>query len=278
MYLVALLGNLLIILAIISDSHLHTPMYFFLFNLSLADIGFISTTVPKMIVDIRLQSKVISYKGCLAQMSLFLIFGCMDDMLLTVMAYDRFVAICHPLQYHVIMNPHLCVFLVMLSVLFSLLESQLHNLIALHFTYFEDVNISNFFCEPSQLLHLICSDNFTKNIVTYFVGVIYGFHPLSGIFFSYYKIVSSILRIPSSSGKHKAFSTCGSHLSVVCLFYGTAIGIYITSSVSYSPIKILAASVMYSAVIPMLNPFIYSLRNNDIKCALRRLQIRTMQS
>ncbi|XP_021108077.1 putative gustatory receptor clone PTE01 [Heterocephalus glaber] len=278
MYLVALLGNLLIILAIISDSHLHTPMYFFLFNLSLADIGFISTTVPKMIMDIRLQSKVISYKGCLTQMSLFLIFGCMDDMLLTVMAYDRFVAICHPLQYHVIMNPRLCVFLVMLSVLFSLLESQLHNLIAVHFTYFEDVNISNFFCEPSQLLHLICSDNFTKNIVTYFVGVIYGFHPLSGIFFSYYKIVSSILRIPSSSGKHKAFSTCGSHLSVVCLFYGTAIGIYLTSSVSYSPIKISAASVMYSAVIPMVNPFIYSLRNNDIKCALRRLQIRTMQS
>ncbi|KFO37643.1 olfactory receptor 7E24 [Fukomys damarensis] len=276
MYLVAVLGNLLIILAVISDSHLHTPMYFFLSNLSLADIGFISTTVPKMIVDISLQSKVISYKGCLIQMSLFLIFGCMDDMLLTVMAYDRFVAICHPLQYHVIMNPRLCVFLVMVSLCFSLLESLLHNLIALHFTFFEDVNISNFFCEPSQLLHLICFDNFTKNIVTYLVGVIYGFLPLLGIFFSYYKIVSSILRIPSSSGKHKAFSTCGSHLSVVCLFYGTAIGIYLTYSMSHSPKKMSAAQVMYTVVIPMLNPFIYSLRNKDMKHALRRLQSRAM--
>ncbi|XP_033613173.1 putative gustatory receptor clone PTE01 [Fukomys damarensis] len=272
MYLVAVLGNLLIIVAIISDSHLHTPMYFFLSNLSLADIGFISTTVPKMILDIPLQSKIISFKSCLTQMSLFLIFGCMDDMLLTVMAYDRFVAICHPLQYHVIMNPRLCVFLVMVSLLFSLLESQLHNMIVLHFKYFEDSNISNFFCEPSQLLYLICSNNFTKNIVTYFVsGVIYGFLPLSGIFFSYYKIVCAVLRISSSSGKYKAFSTCGSHFSVFCLFYGTAFGVYFTS-----PKKISVASVMYTMVIPMLNPFIYSLRNQDMKHALRRLQSRAM--
>ncbi|KAM6168094.1 LOW QUALITY PROTEIN: olfactory receptor 7E178-like [Erethizon dorsatum] len=274
-YLVAVLGNLLIVLAVISDSHLHTPMYFFLSNLSLADICFISTTVPKMIMDIQLQSKVISYRSCLTQMSFF-IFGCMDDMLLTVMAYDRFVAICHPLQYHVIMNPHLCVFLVMVSLLFSLLESQLHNLIVLHFMYFEHVNISNFFCEPSQLLNLTCSDNFTKNTVTYFVGTIYGFLPLSGIFFSYCKIVSSILKIPSSSGKHKAWSTCGSHLSVVCLFYGTAIGVYLTSSVLPSPKKISVSSLMYTVIIPMLNPFIYSLRNKDMKRALRSLQSRTM--
>ncbi|XP_013360546.1 PREDICTED: olfactory receptor 18-like [Chinchilla lanigera] len=276
MYLVAVLGNLLIILAVISDSRLHTPMYFFLSNLSLADICFISTTVPKMIMDTQLQSKVISYRGCLTQMSLFLIFGCMDDMLLTVMAYDRFVAICHPLQYHVIMNPRLCFSLVMVSLLFSLLESQLHNTIILYFKYFEHMNISNFFCEPSQLLNLTCSDNFTKHIVTYFVGTLYGFLPLSGIFLSYYKIVSSILRIPSASGKQKAWSTCGSHLSVVCLFYGTAIGVYLTSSVLHSPRKISVASVMYIVVIPMLNPFIYSLRNKDMKRALCRLQSRTM--
>ncbi|MBZ3886570.1 Olfactory receptor 7E24 [Sciurus carolinensis] len=131
LYLVTVLGNLLIILALSSDSHLHTPMYFFLSILSLADIGFISTTVPKMIVDIQTHSKVISYVGCLSQMSLFIIFGCMDEMLLTVMAYDRFVAICHPLHYSVIMNPHLCGFLVLVSFGFRLLESQLHNLIAL---------------------------------------------------------------------------------------------------------------------------------------------------
>ncbi|XP_023572556.1 putative gustatory receptor clone PTE01 [Octodon degus] len=251
-------------------------MYLFLSNLSLSDIGFISTTVPKMLMNNQLQSKVISYRGCLAQMSLFLIFRCMDDMLLTVMAYDRFVAICHQLQYHVIMNPRLCFFLVMLSLLFSLVESQLHNLIILHFSYFENMNISNIFCEPSQLLNLTCFDDFIKHIVTYAVGTIYGFLPLSGIVFSYYKIVSSILKFPSSSGKHKAWSTCGSHLSVVCLFYGTAVGVYLTSSALHSPMKISLASMMYAVVIPMLNPFIYSLRNKDTKHALRRLQSRRM--
>ncbi|VTJ61517.1 Hypothetical predicted protein [Marmota monax] len=274
MYLVAVLGNLLIILAISSDSRLHTPMYLFLANLSLADIGFVSTTVPNMIVGIQTQSRVTSYVGCLTQMSFFLIFGCMDDMLLTVMAYDRFVAICHPLHYQVIMNPRLCGFLVLVSLLLSLLESQLHNLIALYFTYFKDVEIANFFCQPSQILSLICFDTFTKNIVMYTVGAIYGFLPVLGIFFSYYKIVSSILRIPSSGGKYKAFSTCGSHLAVVGLFYGTAIGVYLASAVSDSPRKIAVFSVMYTVVTPMLNPFIYSLRNKDIKTALMKLQSR----
>ncbi|KAM5187423.1 olfactory receptor 7E178-like [Callospermophilus lateralis] len=278
MYMVTVLGNLLIILAISSDPHLHTPipMYFFLSNLSLADIGFISTTVPKMLVNIQTHSRVVSYVGCLTQMSLFLIFGCMDDMLLTVMAYDRFVAICHPLQYSVIMNPRFCGFLILVSFGFSLLESQLHNMIALHFTFSNNVEIANFFCEPSQVLNLACFDTLTKNIVTYFVGAIYGFLPVLGIFFSYYKIVSSILRIPSSGGRYKAFSTCGSHLAVVGLFYGTAIGVYLASAVSSSPRKMAVFSLMYAVVIPLLNPFIYSLRNRDIKRSLRRLQSRAM--
>ncbi|MBZ3878242.1 Olfactory receptor 7E24 [Sciurus carolinensis] len=276
MYLVTVLGNLLIILAVSSDSHLHTPMYFFLCNLSFTDICFISTTVPKMIVDIQTHSRVISYEGCLTQMSIFAFFVCMDDMLLTVMAYDRFVAICHPLHYLVIMNPRLCGFLVLISVLVSLFDSQLHNLIVLQFTNFKDVEISNFFCDPSQLLNLACPDTFSNNILKYFLGVVYGLFPISGILFSYYKIVSSILRIPSSGGKYKAFSTCGSHLSVVCLFYATAFGVYLGSAVSHSPRKVVLASVMYTVVTPMLNPFIYSLRNKDIKSALRRLHSRTV--
>ncbi|XP_047388385.1 olfactory receptor 7E24-like [Sciurus carolinensis] len=276
LYLVIVLGNLLIILALSSDSHLHTPMYFFLSILSLADIGFISTTVPKMIVDIQTHSRAISYVGCLSQMSLFIIFGCMDEMLLTVMAYDRFVAICHPLHYSVIMNPRLCGFLVLVSFGFSLLESQLHNLIALQSIYFEDMDISNFFCDPSQILSLSCSDILTKGIVMYFVGVVYGFLPLSGTFFSYYKIVSSILRIPSLGSKYKAFSTCGSHLSVVCLFYGTAIGVYLSSDQLSFTRKGVVSSVMYTVVTPMLNPSIYSLSNRDIRSALRRLHRRTV--
>ncbi|KAB0359010.1 hypothetical protein FD754_003166, partial [Muntiacus muntjak] len=269
MYLVTMLGNLLIILVVTSDPHLHNPMFFFLSNLSLADIGFVSTTVPKMIVNIQTHSRVISYVGCLTQMSIFILFGCMDCLLLSVMAYDRFVAICHPLYYTVIMNPRLCCSLVLVSFFLSLLDSQVHNLIVLQLTYFENVDISNFFCEPSQLLKLACSDPFTNNIVTYFDGAIFAFLPFLGIFFSYYKILSSILRIPSGR-RYKAFSTCGSHLAVVCLFYGTGLGVYLNSTISESPRKGAVASVMYTVVTPMLNPFIYSLRNRHIKRTMWR--------
>nr|XP_020044010.1 olfactory receptor 18-like [Castor canadensis] len=275
MYLVTVLGNLLIILAVSSDSHLHTPMYFFLSNLSLADICFISTTVPNMIVNIQTHSRVISYVSCLAQMSLFLIFADVDCMLLTVMAYDRFMAICHPLHYTVVMNPQLCRFLVWVSFLVSTWSCLVHNVIVLQFKYFKKVEISNFYCDPSELLNLTCSSTISTNIIQYFLATIYGFIPISGILFSYYKIISSILRIPSD-GKYKAFSTCGSHLSVVCLFYGTAIGVYLGSTVLHSPRNSAVTSLMYSLVTPMLNPFIYSLRNRDIKCALFKLQRRTI--
>ncbi|XP_019064598.1 olfactory receptor 7E24 [Fukomys damarensis] len=270
MYLVTVLGNLLIILAVSSDSHLHTPMYFFLSNLSLADIGFTSSTVPKLIVDILNHIRVISYVGCLTQMSVFILFACMDNMLLTVMAYDRFVAICHPLHYSTIMNPRLCVLLLLLSVFVSLLDSQVHNLIALHFTCFKDVKIASFFCDPSQLLNLSCSDTIIKTVVLYIFGTIFGFVPMSGTIFSYYKIISSLMKIPSLGGRYKAFSTCGSHLSVVCLFYGTSFGTYLGSTVSYSPSMGEVASLMYTVVTPMLNPFIYSLRNRDILSSLKR--------
>ncbi|XP_047388072.1 olfactory receptor 7E24-like [Sciurus carolinensis] len=270
LYLVTVLGNLVMILAVSSDSHLHTPMYFFLSILSFVDICFVSIMAPKMIVDIQTQNRVISYVGCLTQMSLYAIFVYMDDMILTVMAYDRFVAICHPLHYQVIMNPRLCGFLTLVSFLLSLLDSQLHNLMILQITSFKDVEISSFFCDPSQLLNLSCSDTSSDNIVKYFLTVIYGLFPISGIIFSYYKIIDSIVRIPSTGGKYKAFSTCGSHLAVVCLFFGTGVGVYLSSAVSHSPRKGAVASVMYTVVTPMLSPFIYSLRNRDIKNALRK--------
>ncbi|XP_010606569.1 olfactory receptor 7E24-like [Fukomys damarensis] len=271
MYLLTVLGNLFIILAVSSDSHLHTPMYFFLSNLSIVDICLISTTVPKMLMDILTHSRIISYVGCLTQMSFFIVFICMDDMLLIVMAYDRFVAICHPLHYAVIINPHRCVLLLLVSVFLSLLDSQVHNLVALKFTCFKDVEIANFFCHPSQVFNLSCSDTLIKTMVTYIVGAIFGFFPMLGILFSYYKIISSILKIPSSGGRYKAFSTCSSHLSVVCLFYGTAIAVYLGSVVSHSPRKGMVASLMHTMVTPLLNPFIYSLRNRDITSTLKRL-------
>nr|XP_010601001.1 olfactory receptor 7E24-like [Loxodonta africana] len=271
MYLLTVLGNLLFILAVSSDPHLHTPMYFFLSNLSLADIGFTSATIPKMLMNIHTHHRIISYVNCLIQLSFFSFFGCMDNLLLTVMANDRFVAVCQPLHYPVIMNLHLCGLFVLVSFFLSLLNSQLHCLMVSQIAFCTDVEIPHFFCDPSQLFNLTCSETTIKNILVYFIGAIFGGVPVSAILFSYTRIVFSVLRVPSSGGKYKAFSTCGSHLSVVCLFYGTAIVVYLSSAVSPAPRRGATATVMYSVVTPMLNPFIYSLRNRDIKGALQRL-------
>ncbi|XP_070482718.1 olfactory receptor 7E178-like [Equus przewalskii] len=275
MYLVTILGNLLIILVVSSDCHLHTPMYFFLSNLSLADIGFTTTTIPKMMVDIQTHSRVIPYGGCVTQMSIVTLFGCLDSLLLTVMAYDRFVAICHPLHYSVIMNTRLCGLLVLVSFFISLLYCQLHSLMVSQLTFPMRVEIPHFFCDPSQLFNLACSDTSSNNVLIYFMGAILGGGPLIGILSSYIRIVSTTLRVSSTGVKYKAFSTCGSHLSVVCLFYGTALGVYLSSAVSHSPRKGAVASVMYTVVTPMLNPFIYSLRNGDMKRAMQKFLRRT---
>ena len=191
MYMVTMLGNLLVILAISSDPHLHTPMYFFLSHLSLADIGFSTTTVPKMLMNIQAHSKSITYAGCLTQISFFFLFGCLDSLLLAVMAYDRLVAICHPLHYLVIMNPRLCGLLVLVSFSISLLTSLLHYLMVSQLTFCAKVEVPHFFCDPPQLFNLSCSDTFINNILIYFIGAIFGGFSFTGILFSYTLIVSS---------------------------------------------------------------------------------------
>ncbi|XP_077882296.1 putative olfactory receptor 7A2 [Ictidomys tridecemlineatus] len=271
MYLVTVLGNLLIIVAVISDSHLHMPMYFFLSNLSFVDMCFTSTTVPKMLVNIQTQSKVIGFKSCIAQMHFFLLFSVVDIFLLTIMAYDRFVAICHPLHYTVIMKPWFCVWLVLVSWVVSMSHALLQSLMMLRLSFCTDAEIPHFFCELNQVVHRACSDTFLNDVVIYFATVLLAGCPLAGILYSYSKIVSSIRAISSAQGKYKAFSTCASHLSVVSLFYGTSLGVYLSSAVTQNSRCTATASVMYSVVTPMLNPFIYSLRNKDIKNALRRL-------
>ncbi|XP_016064791.1 PREDICTED: olfactory receptor 7C2-like [Miniopterus natalensis] len=273
MYLVTFTGNLLIILAISSDSRLHMPMYFFLSNLSLVDICFTSTTVPKMLVNIQAQSKAITYEGCISQIFFFIMFGCLDNLLLTMMAYDRFVAICHPLHYTVIMNPRFCALLALGSWCISVIGSLLETLTVLRLS-FTDIEIPHFFCDLPEVLKLTCSDALVNNMVVYFVTIILAVVPLSGILFSYAQIFSSVLRVSSARGKFKAFSTCGSHLSVVSLFYGTGLGVYFSSAVTSSSRTSLVASVMYTMVTPMLNPFIYSLRNRDMKRALGGLLMR----
>ncbi|XP_053439437.1 olfactory receptor 7A17-like [Nycticebus coucang] len=271
MYLITVFGNLLIILATISNSHLHTPMYFLLSNLSFVDICFTSTSIPKMLVNIQMQSKVITYAGCITQMYFLLLFAGLDDFLLTVMAYDRYVAICHPLHYMVIMNPRLCGLLVLVSGIMSALHSLLQSLMVLRLSFCTDLEIPHFLCELNQVVHLACSDPFLNDMVIYFAAVLLAGFPLAGILYSYSKIVSSIHGISSAQGKYKAFSTCASHLSVVSLFYCTSLGVYLSSAATHNSHSSASASVIYTVVTPMLNPFIYSLRNKDIKRALKRL-------
>ncbi|XP_042834354.1 olfactory receptor-like protein OLF4 [Panthera tigris] len=271
MYLITVFGNLLILLAISSDSHLHTPMYFFLANLSFVDICFTSTTVPKMLWNIQTQTKVITYEDCITQMNFFITFAGMDDFLLSVMAYDRFVAICHPLHYTVIMNPRLCGLLVLVSWITSVLYSLEHTLMVLRLSFCTEVVIPHFFCELNQMIQLACSDTFLSNVVMYLAAMLLVGGPLAGILYSYSKIVSSIRGISSAQGKYKAFSTCASHLSVVSLFYCTSLGVYLSSAATQISHSSATASVMYTVVTPMLNPFIYSLRNRDIKRALKRI-------
>ncbi|XP_046951108.1 olfactory receptor 7G2-like isoform X1 [Lynx rufus] len=271
MYLVTILGNLLIILAISSDSHLHTPMYFFLSNLSFTDICLSTATIPKMLVNIQAQNQSITYAGCLTQICFVLVFVGLENFLLAAMAYDRYVAICHPLRYTVIMNLRLCGLLMVLSLFISSANALLHSLMVLRFSFCKDLDISQFFCELGQVVKLACSDTLINNILVYFMASLLGGVPFSGIIFSYTQIFSSVLRMPSAGRKYKAFSTCGSHLSVVFLFYGTSIGVYINSAVTDSSRKTNMASVMYIVVPQMMNPFIYSLRNSDMQGVLKKL-------
>ncbi|XP_035944959.1 olfactory receptor-like protein OLF4 [Halichoerus grypus] len=270
MYLITVFGNLIIILAIGSDSHLHTPMYFFLTNLSFVDICFTSTTIPKMLWNIQTQSQVITYADCITQMYFFMLFTGLDIFLLTVMAYDRFVAICHPLHYTIIMNPWLCGLLVLVSWVLSVFHSLLHTSMVLRLSFCREMEIPHFFCELNQMIKLACSDTFLNNMVIYFAAMLLAVGPLVGILYSYSKIASSICGISSAQGKYKAFSTCASHLSVVSLFYFTCLGVYFSPAASQSSHSSAVASVMYTVVTPMLNPFIYSLRNKNIKRALMR--------
>ncbi|XP_043767111.1 olfactory receptor 7A17-like [Cervus elaphus] len=273
-YLITMFGNLLIILAITSDPHLHTPMYFFLSNLSFVDICFTSTTIPKMLWNIWTQSKVISYKECITQIYFLILFAVLDILLLTVMSYDRFVAICQPLHYTVIMNPQLCGWLVLISWIISVLNSLLQSLTVLRLSFCTNIEIPHFFCELNHMVQLACSDTFVNNIVMYFAAVLLCGGPFFGILCSYSKIVSSICRISSALGKYKAFSTCASHLTIVSLFYCTMLGVYLSSAATHNAHSSATASVMYTVITPMLNPFIYSLRNKDMKRALKALFVK----
>ncbi|XP_041520499.1 olfactory receptor 1468-like [Microtus oregoni] len=271
MYLTTVLGNLIIIILIHLDSHLHTPMYLFLSNLSFSDLCFSSVTMPKLLQNMESQDPSISYAGCLTQMYFLMVFGDMESFLLVVMAYDRYVAICYPLRYTSIMNTKLCVTLVALSWVLTVLYSMLHTLLLARLSFCEDNVIPQFFCDISAVLKLACSDVYINELMIFILGGFVIVIPFLFIVVSYVQIVSSILKVSSAHAFYKVFSTCGSHLSVVSLFYGTIIGLYLCPSANNSTVKETSMAMMYTVVTPMLNPFIYSLRNRDMKEALIRV-------
>ncbi|KAM5151273.1 olfactory receptor 1468 [Callospermophilus lateralis] len=278
MYLTTVLGNLIIIILIRLDSHLHTPMYLFLSNLSFSDLCFSSVTIPKLLQNMQSQVPSIPYAGCLTQMYFFLFFGDLESFLLVAMAYDRYVAICFPLHYTTIMSLKLCLSLVVLSWVLTMLHALLHTLLMARVSFCVDNVIPHFFCDLSAVLKLACSDTHVNELVIFIIGGPVVVFPFLLIIVSYARIFSSILKVPSSRGIHKAFSTCGSHISVVSLFFGTIIGLYLCPSANNSTVKDTVMALMYTVVTPMLNPFIYSLRNRDMKGALRRVLCKKKKS
>uniref|UniRef100_A0A8D1QCX5 Olfactory receptor n=1 Tax=Sus scrofa TaxID=9823 RepID=A0A8D1QCX5_PIG len=254
MYLITVVGNIAIILAIGSGPQLHTPMYFFLANFSLTDLALSSTTVPKMLVNIQAHRRTITYTGCLSQIYFFLWFIGLDVFLLAVMAYDRFVAICHPLHYNLVMSPRYCILLVVMSLTLTHSYSLTHTILLAQLSFCTDNSILHF-CDLLPLLKLSCSDTYANQcVLTYWGGALTILIPLL-IIISYARIVAAIVRIPSARAKWKVFSTYSSHLLAICLFY----------------VSDWVATVMYAVLTPMLNPFIYSRRNRDMKRALGRL-------
>ncbi|XP_006890735.1 PREDICTED: olfactory receptor 50-like [Elephantulus edwardii] len=269
MYISTVLGNLLIILLIRIDSRLHTPMYFFLSHLALTDVSFSSVIAPKMLINMQTQSQSISRAGCLSQTYFFLFFGTIESLLLTSMAYDRYVAICHPLHYTIIMSQSLCFLLVIVPWVLSFANALLHTLLLDCLSFYRENTLHHFFCDLSALLKLSSSDTTINEMAILTVGELVITLPFICILVSYGYIVSTILRVPSVKGICKTLSTCGSHLSVVSLYYGAIIGLYIIPSSNESSGKDIIVAVLYTLVIPMLNPFIYSLRNKDMKGAFR---------
>ncbi|XP_051016238.1 olfactory receptor 8S1-like [Acomys russatus] len=267
-YLLTMTGNLLLLLVIRADSRLHTPMYFFLSNLSFVDLCFSSVTVPKLLKDLLCAKKSISVEGCLAQVFFVFFSSGTEACLLSVMAYDRYAAICHPLLYGQVMRNELCVRLVLLSWGVASLNTTVIVLLAVNLDFCEAQTIHHYTCELPALFPLSCSDISIAVYVLLCSSLLHGLGTFTLIFFSYARIISTILSISSTTGRSKAFSTCSSHLAAVTLFFGSGFLCYLMPP-SGSSLDLLL-SLQYSTVTPMLNPLIYSLKNKEVKAAVSR--------
>ncbi|XP_059688544.1 olfactory receptor 14A16-like [Gavia stellata] len=270
-YLAALLGNGLIITAVACDHHLHTPMYFFLLNLSLLDLGFISTTLPKSMANSLWDTRAISYSGCAAQIFFFLFLIVGEYCLLTVMAYDRYVAICKPLHYGTLLGSSACVPMAAAAWGSGFLNALLHTANTFSLPLCQGNALDQFFCEIPQILRLSCSESYLRELGATVISAFFGLGCFVFIVLSYVQIFRAVLRIPSEQGRHKAFSTCLPHLAVVSLFTSTAIFAYVKPPSISSPSLDLVLAVLYSVVPPAVNPLIYSMRNQELKNAIRKV-------
>ncbi|XP_005342289.2 olfactory receptor 9K2 [Ictidomys tridecemlineatus] len=268
-YVMILLGNIGMMTVILTDPRLNTPMYFFLGNLSFVDLFYSSVIAPKAMTNFWSESKSISFAGCVAQLFLFSLFIVTEGFLLAAMAYDRFIAICNPLLYSVQMSARLCTQLVAGSYFFGCVSSVLLTSTTFNLSFCASRTIDHFYCDSRPLQRLSCSDPFVQKMVTFTLSIIIILPTIIVIIVSYMYIVSTVLKIRSAEGRKKAFSTCSSHLGVVSVLYGAVIFMYLTPDRFPELSKV--ASLCYSLVTPMLNPLIYSLRNKDVKEALKKL-------
>ncbi|XP_004718001.2 olfactory receptor 14C36-like, partial [Echinops telfairi] len=259
------------------DQRLHTPMYFFILNLSVWDMCYISITVPKACVIFLLNNRVISLVGCAAQIFLIILCASAELLLLTFMARDRYVAICQPLHYHVIMTPRVCVQMALASVLSGLIYAGVHTGNTFHLSFCRSNVVHQFFCDIPSLLKLSCSDIFTNEIVI-FASAIIGAGCFSFITMSYIHIFSTVLKFPTRGERRKAFSTCIPHILIVIVFLGSAVAVYMKPTSNSFLTQDMIISVFYCIVPPFLNPIIYSLRNKQIKEAVRRVMRRTINT
>nr|AAP70867.1 olfactory receptor Olfr330 [Mus musculus] len=272
-FLMALSGNALLILLVLSDTHLHTPMYFFISQLSLMDMMYISVTVPKMLMDQVLGSHKISAAACGMQMFLYVTLAGSEFFLLAAMSYDRYVAICHPLRYPVLMNYRVCLLLMSVCWILGSLDGFMFTPVTMTFPFCGSREIHHFFCEVPAVTKLSCSDTWLYETLMYVCCVLMLLIPVTVISGSYTSILLTVLRMNSAEGRKKALATCSSHMTVVTLFYGAAIYTYIFPASLHTPEKDMVVSVFYTILTPLLNPLIYSFRNKNVTEAMKKLLV-----
>ncbi|XP_056388304.1 olfactory receptor 1019-like [Hyla sarda] len=274
LYFLILSGNLIVIVVIWGSSHLHSPMYILLLNLSLIDIAYTSNILPKLLNILLTKRKAISFVACMVQLYFFIALASIEVILLAAMGYDRYIAICQPLHYTSLMSQKRCSMMATSAWVIGLLDPTGHILLVSKLSFCVSNHINHFFCDLSPLLKISCSDTFKVEMLNYIVGSLLTLSTFLLTLISYVLIIFTILKIKSAKGRHKAFSTCSSHLTCISIFYGTIICLYMRPASSYYPEQDKFFALLYIVLIPLLNPIIYSLRNHDFYIGIKKIVLK----